>query len=199
MTSPNVSQKSPNLLGLFFFRRTISLMLKISGFLLLMIMSNISLAANTGVSLEYGVNYRKTTPQIGFYYFTTDKESFSLKAGYAESEDDTEKEEQFNFTLGYKKITGTSFYIAFDIGYYYFSEIQDKDAGVTFLFDIEEDFHAIGIGFKIGNEWKVGSDFLMGCDWFGIGTGTAVANRKDDDDDSKVHFTLLNFYTTYLF
>lgn len=155
--------------------------------------------SKTAITLEHGHYYRTLTTQVGLYHFIDDKTLIGFKLGEGKEEDSDEIEKQFNFTFDYKKFQSETFYAGVDLSYYYYNEIKKKEDFVSNVFDPEDDFHALGLMIRIGNEWRLSDDFSIGCDWFGVGYARVVSNRTDREVDTSIHFVLLNVHVGYRF
>ena len=155
--------------------------------------------SNPEVRVEQGYFFKTITTQIGLYFYQDEKTLLGFKAGQGEEEDSFEKEKQFNFSIDYKKFESETFYVGTTLSYYYYFEDKKEEDVVLDIFDPQDDFHAVGLTLRIGNEWKLGSHFSIGCDWIGIGYGRIVSNRADNNNDTNIHFVLLNLHLGYRF
>lgn len=142
-----------------------------------------------------GLDHKLATTQLMLSVFLNQDDMIVLKGGEGEG-DEEEGDEEYQTVVGlqYKHFTGNSFYLAPELFYINYTENDDTP---SFFDRKDERITALGLSFKIGNQWQW-KHFTVGCDWVGLGR-TLIHFNRTDDFLSDLSFTLLNVYVGWSF
>lgn len=138
-----------------------------------------------------GYDYKVSGVSFMAAKFIKPNDLLGFKGGVANEGDD----HQTTFAIQYKKFVENSFYIAPEIYYLNYSEL---DKSPSLLDYTDERVTALGLGFRIGNQWHW-KNFNIGCDWIGVGSNLVHWRRSDDFLSLPFTFTFLNFNAGWSF
>lgn len=171
--------------------------MKILCFIALLLLSQLSFAASSQqeradkkfqFTIQQGYDYKTTSTSGSLSYFIDGDNLIGVRGGGGRSGDD----HQTHFSLQSKHFFGNSFYLSPEIYYLNYFE-TDNDDDFNLLDSKDEKLQSVGLSFRIGNQWQL-KNFVIGCDWIGLGRGFARWKRTEDTFSNELTFTLLNFY-----